>query len=233
MDGAGMKVVSLIFESFNRTDLEAAGTERLDGWHVGRSFSMAPARCSVTALFCLQTGARSIPRRFRGRLFREERGAYLGDRIRQRIISSSWPAYCNARRFDPEANARGHRVGEGAKFTLDRFLREEFYRGDVDHLVFWGRIGHVGVRAGRENRGVPNALVDTWNWNLDFLEEWVFPLIDFERTLVIAHPDHGSARRGLSKRESLHDGFVISNRPIGDVRSWGDLSTLIEGAVSE
>ena len=112
---------------------------------------------------------------------------------------------------------------------MQEFLRSEFYSGAVEHFIFWGRIGHVGVRARGENQGIPTTLAKTWRRNCDWLSEFVFPLVDWDRTVVLVHPDHGTRRRGLSLRESMHDGFVLSSRSLPfPVRCWADLGETVE-----
>lgn len=223
-----MKVFSIICESFNRHDLFPEDFKApWNEWDYQEHFRMAPARCSVSAFYCLQTGENTLPKLGRRKLFLPTKSDYLGDRVKQRVISSAWPTYCNARRFDRRANMRHDRAGEKGRVTLQRFLREEFYQSNIDHLIFWGRIGHIGVRAKPENRGTPKVLRETWRWHMEWCQEWIMPLIDFSQTLVLAHPDHGSLRRGLTESQSMHDGFLFSSQPLDPVTGWKDLQSVI------
>ncbi len=130
-----MKVVSLIAESFNRHDLagwfpKLPHDAEFSRFHAQTAFDLAPAKCSASALWAMESGAvrgEKLPRPG-GRWF-DRSTVYLGDLVRQRIISSSWPNYVNARRFDPEANIRKDRRGEPGVETLRKFLAAEFYSG--------------------------------------------------------------------------------------------------------
>lgn len=227
-----MQVVTIICESFHRQDLEqAAIPAAFDGF---RRFEMdlAPVYDSVSALTMLQSGrCRAWERRKRTDPIFHATDDLLAFRHRTRLISSCWPSYCNARLLDPKANHAKNRRRVKVQEEAERYLREEFYAQDYRHLIFWGRRGHVGQRVGLENFGIPTRLTNTMNRWLSYLGDEILPLIQLDTTAVLLHPDHGSARRGLTREEALHQGFLWVRSPISvepcDAYDWSSMRVLL------
>jgi hypothetical protein len=121
------------------------------------------------------------------------------------------------------------------------FLREEFYSSDYQWLIYWSSIGHPeceDCRIGEENRGIPRGLRATAAEWFRLINESIMPLVRGD-TLVIVHPDHGSARLGKTIFEQYGDGFMFIRPgsykglpPQGTTLHWEHLRAMVKEAAA-
>lgn len=235
-----MKTITLICESFNAIDVSSKSRSKLES--LGFEYNdmdVSPAYDSVSALSLMQTG--------HCRPFEERKDPYyvfedvttLASVFSTRLISSVWPVYCNVDTLDPKARWANTEPTFNVLRNIDlerdeikeceTFLRAEFYSSKHEHLIMWPKLGRVGHRVGKENHGIPVSLVRTFEHYVNILVSRLFPLVDFDNTVVIMHTDHGSARRDLNDDMSMRSGFSFTYTPGLDanVSDWRTLRNVL------
>jgi hypothetical protein len=94
-----------------------------------------------------------------------------------------------------------------------KYMTEEFYKNDTDLLIYWASVGHIGRRlTDEEERG--GFLTESSKYWFDIIKTEVFPMINFDDTLVLINNDHGTKRVELKWKQTF-DGFLFLKDPLG------------------
>ena len=209
------KVISIICESLNFKDVEQISLRNSVKYHM----DMRPSMLSATSLYLMQTGdpvpdmgnchSASEPCVF------SPKGRLISNYVKTRIISNYWPRKFDASFLDPKSS-----IESGLKIcrepnshhypVLLDFLKHEFYDSDYQYLIYWSLIGHgecYDCRIDEENKGVPYTLRKTAAEWFRLIDKDILPLVK-QDTLVMIHPDHGTARKGQGP-EAYTDGFMF------------------------
>ena len=89
-----------------------------------------------------------------------------------------------------------------------QFLESDFYESDYRRVIYWSLIGHVNRRAEKENSGIPANLKQTFSLWADLILDEILPRVNFDNTVLMIHPDHGTRRKGRPMHQSVHDGWL-------------------------
>ena len=232
-----MRVISLVCESMMALDL---GSATIPG-ALHYDFDVRPSNLSATALWLMQSEA-PVPdmgdchSASKAKVF--EKGNFISNRKKTRIISNFWPSRFDVRFLDPFACTSGSPICREPNShhwpVLLKFLRDEFYGGNYEWLIYWSLIGHAecaDCRIGNENEGIPQNLWKTTAEWFRLINECVIPLLRKE-TLLLVHPDHGTARLPSKGGSEYRDGFLFAwgntagLPPIGRL-TWKDIRGLV------
>ena len=237
-----MKVINLVCESFNRYDvenIELPGFKKFD-------FSTFPSNRSPSSLYFMECFSRCSEKSLKElnnwqRLIQyKESDKFICDYVKTRMISYFWRPRHTRSSIDygvddgtrENTNAflliqmDGSLEPESRNFKkMLKFLKEEFYSSDFQHLIYWSLIGHVNFRIGEENKGIPTTLNKTLQEWIGNIQEQVIPLIDMDNTIVMIHPDHGTRRKGMDFDKSLYDSFLWVHDPL-DRFQWNEESDI-------
>lgn len=252
-----MKIISIIWESFNRYDvanLKIDGFSKLNFTSCSGNSAAALYLMQTAGIPDPDWGKTTKDYEKALENFRPQEGvnnpkvkkkffsapdSFIANFAKTRLISIYWPHFYDTSFLDPrnkgghEFNSASHilREPENECFVaLIDFLKNEFYQTDYQHLIYWSMLGHGSCgncRVDEENHGVPITLEKTASYWLNCLQEHVFPLIDFEKSILIMHNDHGTSRKSKCGNPYT-DGFIwlpTKNLAVEDTYevTWSDI----------
>lgn len=214
------KVISLVCESFNLYDAKDTRLQDLFSCKLTQEsmfykMNISPSRVSAQSLYALQSKEpvnphdahnTKVPKVF------AEKNKFIANYAKTRIISYFWPTKFDISYLDPRADNMHREIKlEPLAYQfpiLLSFLKEEFYNSDYMHVIYWSNAGHgnVGCRIGEEDKGVAASLTKTLEHWFKVIENDILPLVDRDKTILMIHPDHGTARKGMG-HETFQDGF--------------------------
>jgi len=234
------RCASLVCESLCWSDMD--GME-LPGFRKLR-FDLRPSDLSASSLWLMQT-ADPVPADMWNDV---HSGAvkvfsapdkFLSNRIKTRIISNYWPAKFNATFLDPKCGSHTakeiRREPRAAHYAvLLDFLKNEWNSSDYRWLIYWSLIGHAecsDCRLEGEDKGIPITLRKTAAEWFSIIQREVLPLLD-NNDLILIHPDHGSARRGMGGAP-MQNGFMYCNKDaFSGVVTWADIRKAVSNCCS-
>ncbi len=237
------RLISILCESLNRYDLVGC----IPAGFAQHDLDLHPALISVDALYEMET---EFPREHaNGSELFSVAGAFLANHVRTRLISNYWPRGHDPIFLDPLASRKVHEDDDHKRMEPDchhfgmfvDFIRNEFYSSvpEYRHLIYWPYTGHAGLklRVPEDNHGIPADCSRTWRRWIAVLQEHVFPLIHWDRTVVLIHPDHGTNRKGIAYERAMRDGFLLAwhpgHKPAAErqLLTWADLRQTEQAAL--
>lgn len=202
------KLVTIICESMTWFDLQPEDV--LPGF-TRHKFDFTPASDSAQSFWCMQTDKPIPSSRLSWRNeFENPDIPFLSRHVPTRIIAHFWPRRFNARVFDDESklsNDPHDNVCEPDSTQWFDGLQtaRTWSTNQKSWLIYWGRMGHLGLR---KEEGIPTSLNMTLKEWFKLLNEQFIPLVD-QSIPMLVHSDHGTARKGHGNRE-FHEGFLFS-----------------------
>lgn len=214
------KIITLICESLNIYDIKDFSFEFMNE-SMFYKMNLGESDLSAKALYLMQ-GNDNLPNDMvsgdpfannKPSIFAEE-GKFIANYVKTRIIANFWPFRWNPIYLDPKTHLTGRHESKMEPLShhysfLLPFLKNEFYQSDYQHLIYWTATGHpqVKCRVDEEEIGIPISLKKTAQHWFKVIQEEIMPLIDKKNTILLIHPDHGTARKNMGK-EAIQDGFL-------------------------
>jgi hypothetical protein len=240
------KIISLVCESMNRYDITDFSIPFIDD-SMFYEMDLEASEWSVKALYLMQKDD-NLPelsvatRESLPSIFIEE-GKFIANYTRTRIFSNFWPKQWSPEYLDPKCNVKSlhtHKIEPLTPYypAFLSFLKDEFYKSDYAHVIYWSAIGHPGDcrRIEEENNGVPPCLKKTIKYWFELIQKEIIPLIDKENTIVLIHPDHKTAREGIDYKLAQSKGFLYFYPKVNallnnnTIITWKDIRKTIRNA---
>ena len=239
-----MRVITIVLESMLWDDL--AGIE-FPGF-AKRHFDPYPATFSARSLWCMQS-ADPLPdmddwHSDKRQVFAEP-NRFISNLVKTRLVSAYWPKRYDPKFLDPLGSIPPSSLWSEWQMEPNcphwdyflKFLSGQFYDEDWQWLIYWPLAGHAECgrcRVAEENRGIPKNIRQTAKIFTDLVKRVVFPLIR-DKTLVLLHSDHGTARQGGIGNYWNKGVIFLPNNfryPSGYIITWADIRALLKNAVN-